>query len=92
MTDFEYRLADRRDELEWLYMELYDDRNRLNELEQAMWDAYSARSMGLRQLDGLREHNPDWFLSGNMLGMTISSGWRRCKKLCVPPSTPTSGT
>ena len=71
MTDFEYRLADRRDELEWLYMELYDDRAKLNELEQAMLDAWSARSMGLRQLDGLREHDPDWFLSGNMLGMTM---------------------
>ena len=71
MTDFEYRLADRRDELEWLYMELYDDRNRLNELEQAMLDAWSARGMGLRQLDGLRAQNPDWFLAGNMLGMTM---------------------
>ena len=71
MTAFEYRLADRRDELEWLYMELYDDRSRLNELERAMLDAWSARSMGPRQLDGLREHDPDWFLSGNMLGMTM---------------------
>ena len=42
MTDFEYRLADRRDELEWLYMELYDDRARLHELEQAMLGAWSA--------------------------------------------------
>ena len=71
MTDFEYRLADRRDELEWLYMELYDDRVRLNELEQAMLDAWSARDMSLRQLDGYRERDPDWFLSGSMLGMTM---------------------
>ena len=71
MTNFEYRLADRRDELEWLYMELYDDRVRLNELEQVMLDAWSARSMGLRQLDGYREREPEWFLSGNMLGMTM---------------------
>ena len=71
MTAFDYRLADRKDELEWLYMELYDDRARLKELEQAMLDAWAARSMGLRQLDGFREHNPDWFLSGNMLGMTM---------------------
>ena len=71
MTDFEYRLADRKDELEWLYMELYDDRAKLNELEQAMLDAYAARSMGLRQLDGYREREPGWFLSGNMLGMTM---------------------
>ena len=71
MTAFDYRLADRKDELEWLYMELYDDRARLNELEQAMLDAWSARGMALRQLDGLREHDPDWFLSGNMLGITM---------------------
>ena len=71
MTAFERRLADRRDELEWLSMELYDDRARLNELEQAMQDAWAARGMGLRQLDGLREHNPNWYLSGNMLGMTM---------------------
>ena len=58
MTAFKRRLADCKDELEWLYMELYNDRVRLNELEQAMLDAYAARSMGLRQLDGLREHNP----------------------------------
>ena len=74
MTAFDYRLADRRDELEWLYMELYDDRARLHELEQAMLDAWSSRSMGLRQLDGLRAHDPDWFLSGNMLGMTMYTG------------------
>ena len=35
MTSYDCRLRERRDELEWLYMELYDDRNRLNELEQA---------------------------------------------------------
>ena len=71
MTLFDHRLAQSRDELEWLYMELYDDRAKLNELEQVMWDAYSARGMALRQLDGLREHNPDWFLSGKTLGMTM---------------------
>ena len=71
MNAYEYRLADRKDELEWLYMELYDDRAKLNELEQAMSDAYAARNIGLRQLDGIREHDPDWFLSGNMLGMTM---------------------
>ena len=33
---FERRLQPRRDELEWLYMELYDDRARLSELEELM--------------------------------------------------------
>ena len=32
MTAFESRLKDRRDEVEWLYMELYDDRRQLHAL------------------------------------------------------------
>ena len=71
MTAFERRMKIRRDELEWLYMELYHDRDKLNELEQAMADAYAARSLGLKRLDGRREETPDWFLAGNMLGMTM---------------------
>ena len=71
MTDFERRLQERRDELEWLYMELYDDRASLNELEQMMAVAYAARNHDLRVLDESREQTPDWFLSGKMLGMTM---------------------
>ena len=71
MTDFERRLQERRDELQWLYMELYEDRARLRELEQIMAVAYAARNQDLKQLDIAREHEPDWFLSGKMLGMTM---------------------
>ena len=34
MNELERRLAARQDELDWLYMELYGDRARLEELEQ----------------------------------------------------------
>ena len=71
MTAYDRRLAIHRDELEWLYMELYDDREKLHELQQRMADAYSARSMSLKRLDGRREKEPDWFLAGNMLGLTM---------------------
>ena len=36
MNEFERRLAARQDELDWLYMELYDDRPRLEELKAMM--------------------------------------------------------
>jgi len=71
MTAFDRRLAARRDELEWLYMELYDDRARLNELEDMMQGAYDTRSMSLKRMDGRREKNPDWFRAGNMLEVTM---------------------
>jgi amylosucrase len=71
MTAYERRFLARQDELEWLYMELYDDRPRLHELEGRMERAYTARSMELRQLDDRREQEPDWYRAGNMLGVTM---------------------
>ena len=41
MTAFERRLLVRRDELEWLYMELYDDREGLEALEEMMAGLYA---------------------------------------------------
>ena len=71
MTPLERRLESRRDELEWLYMELYDDRTRLGELLEKMKDASTQRSQSLKRLDAKREKDPDWFRSGKMLGMTM---------------------
>ncbi len=71
MNAFARRLAQRREELEWLYMELYGDRARLEELEDAMAEAWSRRSVSLRRLDGRRERDPEWFRSGKMLGVTM---------------------
>ena len=48
MTDFERRLQQRQDELEWLYMELYGDHASLNELEQMMTVAYAARNRAIQ--------------------------------------------
>lgn len=71
MNDMERRLAARQNELDWLYMELYNDRDRLEELKKRMAGFYHARSQALRQLDKRREANPDWFRAGNMLGVTM---------------------
>ena len=71
MTNFDRRLLDRRDELEWLYMELYDNRDRLDELLEKMRSAYGSRSQSLKRLDTRREQEPNWFRSGKMLGMTM---------------------
>lgn len=68
---FERRLQPRRDELEWLYMELYDDRARLSELEELMRRASAERSRALKQLDSRREKSPLWYREGRMLGMTM---------------------
>ena len=68
---FERRLQPRRDELEWLYMELYDDRARLSELEELMRRASVERSRALKQLDSRREKSPLWYREGRMLGMTM---------------------
>ena len=71
MNAFERRLSERRDELEWLYMELYNNRERLEALEARMREAYHQRGQGLKRLDSQREENPEWFRSGKMLGVTM---------------------
>ena len=65
------RFAARRDELEWLFMELYDDRKALFTLEAVMQEAFAARSEDLRQLDDARVLNPEWYKQPDMLGMTM---------------------
>ena len=55
MNEFERRLSARQDELDWLYMELYGDRGRLNELKAMMTRAFQRRSQELRLLDQERE-------------------------------------
>ncbi len=71
MTNFDRRLAARRDELERLYGELYGDGAMLEALEKAMGEAYAARSVALKRLDTARERDADWYRRGNMLGMTM---------------------
>lgn len=68
---FDTRLARHRDELEWLFMELYRDRQALHALEAVMEGAVSARPEDLRKLDAEREADPGWYRRGTMFGMTM---------------------
>ena len=49
--NFAVRFAKHKDELEWLFMELYYNREGLEVLEQEMAEAYNARSTELKALD-----------------------------------------
>ncbi|QAY33581.1 amylosucrase [Bifidobacterium pullorum subsp. gallinarum] len=68
---FGNRLARHHDELDQLFMSLYDDRAALEDLEQAMAAAYEARPDDLKKLDKQREADPDWYKRGTMFGMTM---------------------
>ena len=70
-TAFSTRFARHQDELEWLFMELYHNREGLEVLEREMAEAYNARSAELKALDKARSADPDWYKRGNMFGMTI---------------------
>ena len=69
--EFASRFAKRKDELEWLFMELYHNREGLEVLEREMAEAYNARSAELKALDKARSADPEWYKRGNMFGMTM---------------------
>ena len=73
-SEFERRFARHRDELEWLFMELYDDRDALHRFEAMMREAWACREEELRALDRAREAHPHWYRGANMLGMTMYTG------------------
>ena len=70
-TRFANRFDARRDELEWLFMQLYNDRAALDALEAAMCAAFDARGEALHALDAAREADPQWYKRVDMLGMTM---------------------
>ena len=53
-TAFSTRFARHQDELEWLFMELYHNREGLEVLEREMAEDYNARSAELKALDKAR--------------------------------------
>ena len=67
--NFAVRFA--KHKLEWLFMQLYHNREGLEVLEREMAEAYNARSAELKALDKARSADPDWYKRGNMFGMTI---------------------
>lgn len=60
-----------KDELEWLYMELYEDRDMLHKLEATMEEMAISRKADLQTLDERRLRNPRWFLDSSMVAETM---------------------
>lgn len=60
-NEFERRFARHLDELEWLFMELYDDRDALLRFEEMMQTAWKNREEPLHDLDRAREADPFWY-------------------------------
>ncbi len=72
-TDMVYRdrFEKHKDELRWLYMELYDNGSMYAELCSRMEEFYQERSSGLKKLDQAREADPAWYKSNDLLGMML---------------------
>ena len=68
-TAFNTRLAAHKDELEQLFMSLYNDHDAFDSLVDSMAEAYADRPAGLKRLDKSREQDPDWYKRGNMFGI-----------------------
>jgi hypothetical protein len=72
MSGYEARFAARKDELEWLYKELYgDNRWYLDQLENTLAGYARERPLDLRHLDDAREAHPGWYLTENSLEVKV---------------------
>lgn len=68
---FDARWNRHKDELRWLYMELYDNKDMFGELEERIRVFYQERNDSLKDLDKEREKNKDWYKANDMLGMML---------------------
>lgn len=66
---FDSRMAERFDELKWLYTELYDNEAMFEELCESLRAFHEERKDELKKLDAEREKNPEWYKNNEMLGM-----------------------
>lgn len=58
---YQKRLEKHREELKWLYMELYGNEAMFAELCEQMYQFYTERKTELKKIDMEREVNPDWY-------------------------------
>ena len=70
-TVFNTRFAAHKDELERLFMSLYNNHAAFESLIDSMAEAYADRPADLKRLDKSREQDPDWYKRGDMFGMTM---------------------
>ena len=70
--DFDRRLAQRRDELKWLFCELYDNNMEAYlSFEDMLRQAWARRKGALRAQDAAREADPNWYRHRDILGMIL---------------------
>ena len=68
---FEKRLARHRDELKWLYCELYRDEQAFDYFVSMLRRCWEQRKAALRAQDERRAADPDWYRSRELLGMML---------------------
>lgn len=68
---FQTRLARHIEELRWLYMELYDNESMFAELIEKLHDFAKERSVSLKERDLMREADPEWYKSNDLIGMML---------------------
>lgn len=69
--EFQNRLDHHMDELKWLYYELYDNPQSFASLLEQMGAFYKNRNSHLRNMDGERIKNPDWYMRRDRIGMML---------------------
>lgn len=65
------RFEKHRDELKWLYMELYDNEAMFAELCDQMLKFYQERKPELKARDRIKAKNSKWYRNNRMLGMML---------------------
>lgn len=70
-TVFDRRLERHRDELKWLYMELYHDEAAFAYFLGMLKTCWGERKKPLRDQDARREANPNWYRRRDLLGMML---------------------
>lgn len=70
-TVFAHRLEQCRDELKWLYCELYHDPDAFDYFISMLKNQWQERRQPLRAMDAKRLAEPDWYRSNKLLGMMM---------------------
>lgn len=68
---FDERLTQNEEELKRLYSSLYGNLESFDQLKTVLKNRYVQRDQKLKDLDIQRLSNPDWYLSNDMMGITM---------------------
>lgn len=69
--EFNSRFNSRYDELKWLYMELYNSANHLEDLKTNLKNIYLYRDENLKKIDREREKNSNWYKKNKLVGISV---------------------